>query len=173
MANLISIEQERKFLIKSFADKASEKLVLSSKSFEIIQWYLPRDDQNRSPRVRLKYYLTPRGPVNTFFYTRKKSISPGICEEEEKEINFKEFNKLIKKADPKKTAVEKTRYILPYEGNIFEFDMFKGLNKGLMILEVELENMASEIKLPNYFIIDKEVTGDKSYSNRSLADRKK
>lgn len=62
--------------------------------------------------------------------------------------------------------VEKVRYRIPYEGMIWEVDVFLGDNEGLLIAEVELDNKEQSIVLPPW--IGKELTGDKRYLNASL-----
>ena len=56
---------------------------------------------------------------------------------------------------------------VPYEGNIFEVDVFDGIHKGLILAEIELNSELEEIKLPAW--IGEEVTGDPKYYNASLS----
>lgn len=168
------LEIERKFLIKKFLLNAkAANIIFNSESARIKQWYLPKDSLDRTSRVRSKYQLTENGPVNTYFFTRKKQIAPGVSKEEEKEIDFKTFSRYLKKIDPKKKPIEKTRYYLPWDGKVFELDVFHGFNQGLVILEIELNSIDEAVQLPPYLDVRKEVTYDKSYSNKSLASKSK
>ena len=92
--------------------------------------------------------------------------------EKEHEISEKEYEASLKKADPKKCAVEKTRFLFKWHDQVFELDLFKGHLKGLAILEIELEDIDMPVELPSFLKVIKDVTGDKKYSNYSLADKK-
>ena len=62
--------------------------------------------------------------------------------------------------------IEKTRYLVPYEGHVFEVDEFKGQNEGLLFAEVELQSADEDFKKPEW--LGKEVTGDKHFYNKNL-----
>lgn len=62
--------------------------------------------------------------------------------------------------------VQKVRYRIPYETMIWEIDVFRGDNEGLIIAEVELENKTQVIALPPW--VGKEITDDRKYLNASL-----
>ena len=63
-------------------------------------------------------------------------------------------------------AIEKTRYIVPYEGHTFEVDRFYGANEGLVMAEVELSTRDEEFARPEW--LGEEVTGDVRYYNSQL-----
>ncbi len=63
--------------------------------------------------------------------------------------------------------IEKTRHKIPYEGNVWEIDVFAGENEGLIVAEVELDSADQEVKLPPF--VGKEVSEDQRYFNASLA----
>ncbi|MDL2279881.1 CYTH domain-containing protein [Desulfovibrio sp. OttesenSCG-928-G11] len=62
--------------------------------------------------------------------------------------------------------VEKIRYAVPFQGLVWEVDEFTGLNQGLILAEVELENENQQFERPAW--IGKEVTGDPRYYNVNL-----
>ena len=64
------------------------------------------------------------------------------------------------------TLVEKTRYLIPYDGHTWELDIFKGLNEGLIIAEIELNGEDETFTLPNWVTTD--VTDDVRYFNSNL-----
>ena len=68
-------------------------------------------------------------------------------------------------------AIDKTRYIVPYKGYVWEVDEFHGNHEGLIIAEVEMPSANCTPELPPF--IGKEVTGDPQYYNSSLAKAKK
>ena len=65
--------------------------------------------------------------------------------------------------------VEKTRHYVTVAGLTWEVDEFLGLNSGLVIAEVELDDEGIEIQLPDW--VGEEVTGQRLYHNSQLAIR--
>jgi adenylate cyclase len=65
-----------------------------------------------------------------------------------------------------KPIIDKTRYLLNYEGHIWEIDVFYGGNEGLIVAEVELKTENENVILPPWII--KEVTSEERYYNSSL-----
>lgn len=63
--------------------------------------------------------------------------------------------------------VEKTRYRVPYEGLVWEIDVFEGANAGLIVAEVELASEDQAVALPEW--VGEEVTHDDRYLNTHLA----
>ena len=82
----------------------------------------------------------------------------------EYEIPFDEGCSLIGLCE--KPIIDKKRYIIKTKEVTWEIDEFAGLNSGLTIAEVELENEEKTFDLPDW--IEKEVTGDPKYYNSSL-----
>lgn len=64
-------------------------------------------------------------------------------------------------------AIDKTRYIVDYEGFVWEVDVFAGRLSGLIVAEVELPSVDCHPALPPF--VGKEVTGDARYYNSALA----
>ena len=64
-------------------------------------------------------------------------------------------------------AIEKRRHKLAHEGFVWEIDVFEGVNVGLVVAEVELEDAACSVPLPPW--IGREVSGDPRYLNTSLS----
>jgi adenylate cyclase len=65
-------------------------------------------------------------------------------------------------------VVEKVRHIVPAShGREWEIDVFKGALEGLVIAEIELDEEAEDVALPDW--IGREVTGDEGYYNAVLA----
>ena len=62
--------------------------------------------------------------------------------------------------------IEKIRYKLEWNNLIWEIDEFDGVNKGLILAEVELTDEKQHIELPDW--IDKEVSEDPKYFNSNL-----
>ena len=62
--------------------------------------------------------------------------------------------------------IEKYRYLIEWEGLTWEVDEFLGANQGLVIAEVELDDVQQAISLPPW--IGAEVTDDPRYFNSNL-----
>lgn len=67
-------------------------------------------------------------------------------------------------------VIEKVRYTVEYNGFVWEVDAYEGAYLGLVIAEVELSDEKDEPPLPDW--VGREVTGDRRYSNQSLATEK-
>ena len=66
-------------------------------------------------------------------------------------------------------SVEKTRYVLTgSDGLTWEIDEFEGALAGLVLAEVELSSSDQAVTLPPW--VGQEITGLRSWSNRSLAE---
>ena len=62
--------------------------------------------------------------------------------------------------------IEKTRYIVFYEGMRWEVDVFEGKNQGLILAEIELNSPEQVFSKPAW--VGDEVTYDKKYYNVNL-----
>ncbi|MCT4614425.1 MAG: CYTH domain-containing protein [Marinifilaceae bacterium] len=145
------LEIERKFLVKSdFKSQVSQK-------FDIIQAYIC-NDPNKTVRIRIKSeqaFITIKGKSNKSGTTRF---------EWEKEIPLNEAYDLLKLCD--NGYIEKIRHIIIYKGKKFEVDEFFGVNKGLILAEIELNNENDHFDRPEW--LGEEVTGDIRYYNSNL-----
>ena len=68
---------------------------------------------------------------------------------------------------PEKAIIEKTRHEVPWDGLVWEVDVFVGANAGLVVAEVELESVDQAIDFPPW--VGEEVSGDPRYLNSHLA----
>jgi len=99
-------------------------------------------------------------------YITIKGITVGATRVEyEYEISAEDANAMIDDLC-EQPIIEKTRYVIESEGLIWEVDEFDGLNKGLIVAEVELVSEDQKITLPDW--IGEEVTGDPKYFNSNL-----
>lgn len=171
----IKIEREKKFLIKvpsSWEDIAQlfDNIIDVKR---ISQTYLTAKPGEQAVRVRRTIEGLSGDLETVYHYNQKKPTGEtGAHEEKEYEISKKEYENSLKKANPKKCAVEKTRFVFKWHDQVFELDLFKGHLKGLAILEIELESKDQKIELPDFLKILKEVTKNSNYNNFLLADKK-
>lgn len=144
-------EIERKFLVKGPFKE------LASSSSRIMQGYIS-SMRGRTVRVRIrddKGYLTIKGP----------SDQGGLVRYEfEKEISLQDAHDLMKICEP--GIIDKTRYLVPYGGHVFEVDEFYGENEGLILAEVELKSPDEPFERPDF--LGREVTGDRRFYNSCM-----
>ncbi|WP_316898798.1 CYTH domain-containing protein [Pseudodesulfovibrio indicus] len=65
-----------------------------------------------------------------------------------------------------KPIIEKARYKIEFGGFIWEVDEFFGVNKGLVVAEIELPSEDQAFEKPSW--VGEEVTGDPRYFNSNL-----
>ncbi|MBC8184083.1 CYTH domain-containing protein [candidate division KSB1 bacterium] len=144
-------EIERKFLVKG------DFKTFSKKETRITQGYLSSVPE-RTVRVRLKGekgFITIKGIG---------SESGASRYEWEKEIPVNEVQDLLKICEP--GVIDKTRYLVEFEGFTWEVDEFYGDNEGLTVAEIELPEEDTVFKKPSW--AGDEVTGEKKYFNSML-----
>lgn len=99
-------------------------------------------------------------------YLTIKGITVGATRAEyEYEIPAAEANEMLDNLC-ERPIIEKTRYKIPCGGLTWEVDEFAGVNQGLIVAEVELDEESQEITLPDW--AGDEVTGDPKYFNANL-----
>lgn len=145
-------EIERKFLVRGEAWRSAVK----SKSV-LKQGYVASMD-DRSVRIRILDEKTAR-------LTMKIGRGTLTRDEFEYEIPVSDAEELLENAIG--IVIEKTRYRVPYEGFVWEVDVFAGAHRGLVIAEVEMQAETDNPPLPAW--LGREVTGDFRYSNQALA----
>ena len=146
------IETERKFLVKDGTYKAE-----ATESHRLTQGYICRD-HGRTVRVRLwddKAFLTIKGSGDAKGMSRY---------EWEKEISVSDAKELFLLCQS--GIIDKTRYMVPYDGKVFEVDEFYGENSGLVVAEIELSSEDEAFSRPEW--LGEEVTGDRRYYNSML-----
>lgn len=144
-------EIEQKFLVKD----DSYKTVASAKR-EIVQAYLS-DDPRATVRVRISdggAWLTVKG--------RNEGC---VRDEWEYAVPLDDARQMVRLAVT--PPVEKTRWLVPHGGYVWEVDEFHGTHEGLVIAEVEKDSEDAAAPLPDF--VGREVTGDARYYNSSLA----
>ena len=157
-------EIERKYLIAYPDVSLLEKNPFCHRT-EILQTYL-KADKDEEIRVR------QRGEQGHYTYlkTVKHAVSDVKRIEEETVISEEEYLTLLMDADPALRPIRKTRYLLTYEGQYFEIDLYPFM-KDTAIVELELCHENAAVKLPPEFTLIREVTGEAAYKNKNLAAR--
>ena len=152
----MAIEIERKFLV----DLSQWEILKKPLPNYFIQGYL-HSEPGKTVRVRAtnhKGYITIKG----------KSSADGLSRSEfEYEIPKKEALELLSTFTEK--TIEKNRYEIRFEGNVWEIDVFEGDNKGLIVAEIELESTEQTFAKPDW--VREEVTSDFRYFNSALIEK--
>lgn len=148
-------EIERKYLVHR--ETFFSRFVTPSISRSLIcQGYM--DVKGATVRVRLygeKAFLTIKGP----------SLDGGLSRYEfEREIPVADAMEMLKLC--RGGLIEKTRYLIPFEGHTFEVDDFHGANEGLLFAEVELGSADEGFAKPSF--LGPEVTGNPHFYNKHL-----
>lgn len=148
-------EIERKFRVKNTTFLQDIK----SKS-KIVQGYLS-SNPDRTVRIRIK---NDKG----FITIKGRSSDSGTTRLEwEKEIDFQEAHQLMNLCED--FIIEKTRYEVIFQNQLFEIDIFEGKNEGLIIAEIELESENQNLIFPDW--LGQEVTGDIRFYNAYLSQK--
>ena len=146
-------EIERKFLIK--------ELPLNLKSCQsrpIEQGYFAVKRDGTQVRLR------KAGTQHTLTFKRGRGVKR---QEWEIALIPEQFYELWPTTEGRR--LRKTRYDVPYGDHIVEVDIYAGLNKGIVVAEVEFddEKQCARFQPPDWF--GPEVTGKSKYSNVRLA----
>ncbi len=151
-----SIERERKFLVTALPGNYQ-----TFPSELIEQAYVDKKHDNEEARIRKiddRYFRTVKTDTEV----------PGVRVEDEQEISKERYDTLRAHSG---SPVIKTRYRIPHMGNVIELDIYEGKHKPLVVAEVEFKSAEDSSKFvqPDWFGI--EVTGDKRYDNKTLAEK--
>ena len=156
------IETERKFLI-GYPDISLLENTTNVRIKKIEQTYLLCED-GKSARVR----KICEGDKIKLVKTVKERISILSVYEDEFEIDESRYAEELKKRDPEKNTIIKTRYCIPFDNHVIEIDIFPFWSDRA-ILEVELGGEDEEFSLPDFVNVIKEVSADPRYKNTKLA----
>lgn len=148
-------EIEHKFLVKDDSYRS-----LARCSHEITQAYVARMERG-VVRVRI---LDERA------YITLKSRNTGMSRDEwEYEIPVADAREIVARLTDG-NVIRKTRYVVDYEGYVWEVDEFHGNLQGLVVAEVEVPSEDCCPALPPF--IGREVTGERRFYNSVLMELK-
>ncbi|MBE6723702.1 MAG: hypothetical protein E7576_00690 [Ruminococcaceae bacterium] len=163
----MAIETERKFLIR-LPDLDFVRSQPGCRVRQIRQTYLKKLPGKKVER-RLRR-VEEDGRVKWIF-TRKVKLSNLSRQEDEWELTEREYGEWYGEAD---TELTKTRYSFPYEGHVMEIDVYPfeigGPElEGRAVLEVELGGEDEPFEVPEFLEIERELTGTREFSNKTMA----
>lgn len=146
----MALEIEHKYLVKDDSYKE-----MSANHTEIRQGYLNRLPE-RTVRVRTrdgKGYLTVKG-----------KNEGDVRLEFEYPVPYSDACEMLALCEP--GIIEKTRWLVEYDGLTWEVDEYHGERQGLVVAEVEIPVSGHKYSLPPF--VGENVTGNPSYYNSSL-----
>jgi CYTH domain-containing protein len=170
--NTSGVEIERKWLLAAApSGETLERLGARPKRIE--QIYLRGTGGDSARRIRSIEEAGVRTLVLTEKRVLRRAVSGGradVREELERELTPAEYDDLLLDADPDRRPIRKTRYVFPYDGHVLELDVFEQ-PRGLVVLEIELEDEDDRPALPPELEVIREVSDDSAYLNWNLARR--
>ena len=146
-------EIERKFLV------ATEDWRKNARPGKRMRQAIIFADGNRSVRIRAIDRKKAR-------LTLKIGISGMSRHEFEYDVPMSEAEEMLALANGH--AIDKTRYEVKHGKFVWEIDVYEGALEGLVVAEVEMKAETDQPELPAW--LGREVTGDKRFSNQSLAE---
>lgn len=155
----MGLEIERKFLVTGDRWRAG-----ADAGRRLRQGYLCADPHG-TVRVRLAGPAPQAGDGERAWLTVKGPTRGAVRQEFEYAIPPADAADLL--ALCADLVVEKVRYRVPHAGRVWEVDVFAAANRPLVVAEVELQDAADEVVLPDW--VGAEVTEDRRYSNSNLA----
>lgn len=159
------LEIEKKWLLAS----APNVTKLKALPVYIAQTYLIPSTEGETMRVRAR---TVDGHTTYYKTSKQKTDRPGVKIEWEGVITPDAYENMLKFRDPTKQEIRKTRWVFTYKGQHFELDHFETPHD-LWVLEAELVYEEDWIELPTKALGPlTDITGNKQYSNKTLANRK-
>ena len=152
----MAVEIERKYLLRALPRMPSAEDVL-----EVDQGYIP--GVNVRERVRRQ---VSRSGTTRYFRTIKMGAGVERLELED-ETDERTFNQLWPLTEGRR--VRKRRHVVRHGDDAWEIDEF--LDRTLVLAELELDRADAPIAMPDWLkaVLDREVTDDPNYTNRSLA----
>ena len=155
------LEIERKFLIK-YPPLQMLQHIPNCCCVHISQVYLDIPDANVRLRKR-----TVDG-ICSYIRTEKSKISALTRLETECDITEIEYNELLQYRHPEMAVIDKKRYCLMYKGKYLEIDVFHFWSDKAYV-EAELIAEDEQVELPPFLEVIKEVSQDRRYTNKALA----
>lgn len=159
---MANYEIERKYLI-AMPDAEFLASQPGCSVWQIEQVYLTAES-GCTRRVR----RVVEGGETACYKTFKRRVTALSAEEDEGRISEEQYARYLTERDETKQPILKTRYRVPYENQLLEFDLYPFWTDRA-VMEIELESEAQRVFIPEWVKILKEVTDDFRYKNVALA----
>ena len=154
-------EIERKFLIEMPDLAALEKLP-GCRRVEIEQAYLKTAAEEK---IRVRKWVEDGRAI--YYKTRRRRLNGRKLEVEER-LTQRAYKEMLEEAGDSLQLLHKTRYSLPWEGQVFQMNVYPfWQDKAIVKLELNEENAL--VQLPPMLQLIREVTGEREYKDYALA----
>ena len=157
------METERKYLIE-YPDVRALEGMPNCQSVDILQAYLRSEIPGETIRIRQR----GREGNYVYFKTRKRRLEDGRRIEMEERLTKNEYLELLMQADPDYRPIRKQRFCLSENGLYYNIDIYPQW-KDTALMEIELYSGEEEVRFPEGIRVIREVTGEKEYTNPSIA----
>lgn len=167
----VPIEVEKKFLVDKPQGGIQEALTSKRIHFvvkNIVQYYLPQSTLGNETRIR-RVSVYSDNPY--FVITTKRGF--GVAREEREEYISRETFETLLQVYPNMLSISKRRTCFVWSNQLFEVDeidpRYGGVFKDCYLCEVELISADTSVSFPNWMRPVDDVSGDKDWSNFSMA----
>ncbi|WFB06198.1 hypothetical protein LRS74_03415 [Streptomyces sp. LX-29] len=158
------MEIERKFLLAAPPDPG-HPVLSAARRVQLEQIYL---SVGPAGEERIRHWRC--GGTERFFHTLLTPLRPGVRTIDEREIGPEAYARLRRRGDPCRQPVVKERWLFDWRGRLFELDIIhEPATRACRILEVQLDKERQQVALPEFLLIDREVTGHPAFSNADIA----
>ena len=99
---------------------------------------------------------------------RSSGCGPAASTREGRPTSGKGISSSPTAPSPLGAAIEKWRHFVPHAGHVWDIDVFEGANQGLVVAEIELDDVAESFEKPPW--IGAEVSDDPRYYNVCLVE---
>jgi CYTH domain-containing protein len=158
------LEIERKYIIRMPRVETLSRMPNFTES-DILQLYLENTKEGASHRIRKRVY---KGKSPEYIENTKLRIDGMTVVEWEQPISASRFEELSRTRPTDLSPVYKTRYTFDYLDKTVEIDVYPQW-KHACVMEIELTRADDVPGIPSFIHVIKDVTGDNSYSNHTMA----
>lgn len=133
-------------------------------------WKIEQIYLTAEPGTTRRIRMVEENGERRYYKTFKRRISAMTAEEDEGRISAQEYEDFRAERDPGLSSILKTRYRVPYAGQMLEFDVYP-FWADRAVMEIELESEQQQPVIPAWVTILKNVTADYRYKNVALANQ--
>lgn len=164
-----STQAVRKFLVaKDVRPRALDYCVANLEEFEVEQTFL-----KRVLRDGLQESVRRRGGAgaHSFVHKVRRPLADGRFHETKRRITNLEYISLLSNADPERRTVRIKRQCFLYKSQYYVLDTILNVDPTVRLIRTQVEENRSDLELPTWITIEKEVTGQFEWSLFAISTR--
>lgn len=131
-------------------------------------WRIEQIYLTAEPGTTRRVRMVEENGEKRYYKTFKRRVSTMTAEEDEGLISAEEYEAFCDQRNPELAVILKTRYRVPYAGQVLEFDVYPFWTDRA-VMEIELESELQRPVIPDWVHVLKDVTADYRYKNVALA----